>query len=102
MTDKIRPQCGTEQGCKLHRRHGEPNCDMCSEAHRERAKEYRARPEVKEHHRVMKRAETRAVARLKKAFPDKYREFFEEEKFRSLIEEFGTQRKPKKGSTNDQ
>lgn len=92
MTDKVRPQCGTSNGCKIHRQNDEPICDICRVEHSERAKEYRSRPEVQEHRRALNRAERRTLARLKKEFPEKYEEFFEEEKFRSLIEEFGSQR----------
>lgn len=80
-------RCGTTSGYSRHRWADEKPCDACAAAKAEYDRRLRSAPEATRRSRLNARAQGRALARLRRLYPDVYAALYEEEKVRLWREE---------------
>lgn len=74
-------KCGTPSGYSRHLKQGEPRCDACKAAWAEYQRAYRASdPRHREKRAKNEAARMRALWRLRKEFPKRYQELYNEER----------------------
>jgi len=71
--------CGTYAAYQRHNLHNEQVCDECRAANAEYKARWREKPGIRDKERERRYARARAMARLAKEFPVRYRALYEQE-----------------------
>jgi hypothetical protein len=79
MTALAIADCGTTAGYHRHIRNGEEACQSCRDAWAAYHRKYRTQPEQQRKALARNAARTRALNRLAKEYPDRFRELVAEE-----------------------